>query len=153
MIIYRLCKAVYSNDLSGEGARKFGGRWNSKGFAMVYTAKSRALATTELAVHLPLGIMPKGYVMVKIEIPEIVKISELKIYELPANWKSFPYSCSTQELGDAFIREKSSVVLKVPSAVVPGDYNYLINPAHNDISLVRIIETESFDFDERLFMK
>ena len=153
MTVYRLCKAEYAGNLSGEGARKFGGRWNSKGIAMVYTAESRALATTELAVHLPLGIMPKGYVMVNIEIPEFVRISELEIKKLPVNWKSFPYSSSTQEIGDAFIREQLAAVLKAPSAVVPGDFNYLLNPAHNEFMYIRVIETEPYGFDERLFMK
>lgn len=153
MRVYRLCKAAYAEDLTGEGARKFGGRWNSKGIAMLYTSESRALSTAELAVHLPLGIMPKGFVMVTIEIPDNIRIKEIDINDLPSNWQSLPYSSSTQQLGNDFIREQLTAVFKVPSAVVTGDFNYLLNPAHNDFSGIRIVETKSFDFDDRLFMK
>jgi RES domain-containing protein len=153
MIVYRLCKAEYTGDLSGEGARKFGGRWNSKGTAMVYAAESRALCTAELAVHLALGILPKGYRMISILIPDHTKIGEIDKNELPDDWKSFPYQPCTQEMGDAFIQKLEFAVMKVPSAVVPGDHSYLLNPSHPEFKGTRIIHSEPFDFDERLFLK
>ncbi|MEI6750273.1 MAG: RES family NAD+ phosphorylase [Bacteroidota bacterium] len=152
MIVYRLSKSKYSRDLSGKGAERSGGRWNSKGIAMVYTSESRALSTTEIAVHTPLGNIPKDYEIVSIEIPEDL-IGEVDINSLPSGWNSILHSRMTQEIGDRFISENNFLVLKVPSAVVPGDHNYLINPNHRDISKIKILLVERFSFDERLFVK
>jgi len=153
MIVFRLSKTKYSHDLSGKGAEKAGGRWNSKGVALVYTGESRALCTTEIAVHTPLGILPKDFELVTIDIPDSIKIFELNLKVLPADWRSIPHSGTTQELGDQFIKAGKHAVLKVPSAVVPGDFNYLINPFHKDFHKVKIAKTEKFDFDGRLFLK
>lgn len=153
MIVFRLSKAAYANDLSGRGAEKAGGRWNSKGTAMVYTSESRALCTTEIAVHTPLGILPVDYVIIAIEIPNTVQITELKSAALPPDWKSLPHAHSTQEIGDAFVSEEKTAVLKVPSAVVQGEYNYLINPSHKDFKKIKMKLVEPFDFDERLFIR
>lgn len=153
MIVFRLAKAKYSRDLSGRGAEKTGGRWNSKGTAMVYTSESRALCTTEIAVHTPLGILPKDYELVSINIPDDLKIHTLSLKKPPFDWNSIPHSGSTQDLGDHFVRANSFAVMKVPSAVVPGDYNYLINPSHPDSAKIKITKTEVFCFDKRMFLK
>lgn len=153
MIVFRLSKSKFANDLSGKGAEKSGGRWNSKGIALVYTSESRALCTTEIAVHTPLGNLPLDYMLITIEIPEDVPIHEIVTTDIPANWKSFPHSHSTQEIGDNFVTECKYAVLKVPSVVVQGDFNFLINPAHEESSKIKILSIESFDFDERLFVK
>lgn len=152
MIVYRLSKSKYSNDLSGRGAERSGGRWNSKGVAVVYTGESRALCTTEMAVHTPLGNIPTDYEIISIEVPDAL-ISILDITALPKDWRSFPYQNLTAEIGDKFISDNVYLVLKVPSAVVPGDFNYLINPRHKDFSKVKIMEIAAFEFDERLFIK
>ena len=151
MIVYRLTKSKYANDLSGKGAELAGGRWNSKGVALVYTGESRALCTAELAVHIPLGILPDNYVLVGINIPEDCVISKINKDDLDPDWKLYPHPDSTQNIGDHFVSENRYLVLKVPSAVVPGDYNWLINPAHKDAHNIKIIETVPFEFDERLF--
>ena len=153
MIVYRLAKSKYINDLSGKGAEKTGGRWNSKGIAIVYTSESRALCLAEIAVHVSLGIVPKDYEIATIEIPDPYKTHEIKIKDLPNDWHTIPHSGKTQEIGDRLIRENKHLILKVPSAVVPGDFNYLINPNHKDFSKLRIIKTEPFGFDDRLFFK
>ena len=153
MIVYRLAKSKYSRDLSGRGAEKTGGRWNSKSIAMVYTSESRALCTAEIAVHIPLGIMPKDFELISVEISDSIKIFELSMNELPKDWNSIPHSGKTQELGDKFVRENKHAVMKVPSAVVPGDYNYLINSNHEDAKKVKIIKIESFVFDQRMFLR
>ncbi len=153
MIVFRLSKSKYSHDLSGIGAEKTGRRWNSKGIAMVYTSESRALCTTEIAVHTPLGILPKDYELITIDIPDSVKIFELNLKVLPTDWKSIPHSGTTQELGDGFVKENKYAVLKTPSAVVQSDFNYLINPNHKEFHKVKILKTEKFDFDDRLFLK
>jgi RES domain-containing protein len=152
MIVYRLSKSKYSADLSGKGAEKAGGRWNSKGVAMIYTSASRALCTAEVAVHVPLGIVPADYELVTIDIPDD-SVTEAGIKDLPADWRSFPHSDSTQKLGDRFVREGKFLVLKVPSVVVQGEFNFLINPGHEAAAKVRIVKTEPFLFDKRLFIK
>jgi RES domain-containing protein len=151
MIVFRLAKAKFSHELSGRGAEKSGGRWNSKGVSMVYTSESRALCTTEIAVHTPLGLLPKDYKIITIEIPDSIKILTLAVNKLPADWKSIPHSGSTQLIGDDFIRQNKSAVLKVPSAVVAGDFNFLLNPGHRDFSKIKVLSVEDFGFDSRLF--
>jgi RES domain-containing protein len=153
MIVFRLSKSKHSKDLSGKGAEKFGGRWNSKGVAIVYTSDSRALCTAEIAVHTPLGILPFDYEIATINVPDNTIIPELELSELSKNWKSIPHPHSTQEIGDKFVDDDQFLVIKVPSAVVQGEFNYLINPSHNDFKSITIQKTEPFNFDERLFLR
>lgn len=152
MIVYRLSKSAFSEDLSGKGAEKAGGRWNSKGVAMIYTGSSRALCVAEVAVHLPLGIIPSDYEMVSLQIPDN-SICKIDIKRLSGEWRSFPHPDSTQKTGYDFVRDNKHLVLKVPSAVVQGDYNLLINPRHPEIKKVRIISREPFIFDSRMFKR
>jgi len=149
MIVYRLGKKAYCRDLSGKGAELYGGRWNSKGTALLYTSASRALAFAEVAVHLPFGLTPRDYGIVSIEIPDAIPISQLREKDLPPHWRDYPHGDSTQQIGDAFAAAGKSLVLRVPSAVVPGDFNYLLNPAHPQMKEVTIMAVESFDFDSR----
>lgn len=153
MIVYRLSKQSFIYDLSGRGAEINGGRWNSKGTALIYTAASRALAVLEVAVHTPLGIMPVNYAMAIINLKDADKIAEINLDDLPINWNTNPLSRATQRIGDAFIKANQYLALRVPSATVAGDYNYLLNPAHPDFKTVKIKTVESFEFDSRLFRK
>ena len=150
MIVYRLSKAQYAQDLSGKGAELVGGRWNSRGNAMLYTSQSIALCVTEIAVHVPLGILPKDYQLIHIEIPD-EDLLEMK--RLPKDWQSFPHSNSTQMIGDKFLKEHKHLVFKVPSAAVQGEFNFLINPRHKNFNQIKIVKLEHFNFDERLFRK
>jgi RES domain-containing protein len=151
MIVFRLCRSAWKNDLSGRGAEITGGRWNSKGTAMVYTSSSRALCTAEIAVHTPLGILPSDYMLVEIALPEDASIFEYPVKKLPVGWMSFPYDHQTQIIGDRFILDAKYLLMKVPSAVVQGDFNFLVNPRHPQFRLVRIVHSELFSFDKRLF--
>ncbi len=153
MIVYRLAKDKYSHKLSGKGAQRIGGRWNSKGVLMVYTSDSRALCTAEIAVHLPLGLLPSDYRIIAINIPDSIKILILPSNRFPIEWNSIPPSGNTQKIGDDFIEQNKSAVFKVPSAVVPGEFNYLLNPNHSDFELIKIVKIEPFVFDSRLFIK
>ena len=151
MRVYRLSKEKYKDDLSGAGAEKFGGRWNNKGTRMVYTADSRALAKLEVAVNLALHRIPKNYFLTIIELPD----AEVLDYDIKLlkgkHWKNNPPIKFTQSEGDHFVASGKSLALKVPSAVVEGDYNYIINPAHPKITKLKIVSTEKFSFDMRLF--
>jgi RES domain-containing protein len=151
MRVFRLIRKKYGLELSGKGAALSGNRWNSKGTELIYCADSRALAMAEVAVHLSLSILPKDYVMVEIDIPSYISITTLSKEDLPANWSSFPHVLDTQHVGDAFVTERKNCVLKVPSAVVPGDFNFLINPHHPHFSTIQIVGQEDFPFDSRLF--
>ncbi|SIQ96251.1 RES family NAD+ phosphorylase [Pontibacter lucknowensis] len=153
MIVYRLSRKLYCNDLSGKGAELAGGRWNSKGTAVLYTSESIALCTVEIAVHMPLGIVPKDYHLITIELPDSGPLGEVHEKDLAASWKSFPHSNATQKIGDRYVAEGASLILKVPSATVQGTFNYLVNPRHPDFQKVRILKTEPFVFDKRLFIK
>jgi len=153
MIVFRLSKSKYANALSGKGAEKSGARWNSKGIAMLCTGESRALCTTEIAVHSPLGNFPSNYSIITIEIPDNASILELDISKLPIDWKSFPHSDATQKLGDKFISGGKFLVMKAPSSVVQDDHNFLLNPNHKGFHKVKILNIEPFTFDNRLFIK
>ncbi|GAB3195801.1 RES domain-containing protein [Pontibacter aydingkolensis] len=153
MIVYRLSRSKFRNDLSGKGAELAGGRWNSKGIPMLYTSESIALCTVEIAVHMPLGIVPLDYYLVRIELPDFEDMPEIKLEDLPEVWKTFPHANVTQELGDNFILSEKHLVLKAPSATVQDNYNYLINPRHPDFSKIKVVGSEPFEFDKRLFVK
>ena len=153
MIVYRLSRQAYINDLSGYGAEKTGGRWNSKGIPMLYTASSRALAVVEIAVHVPLGIIPTDYYLATIEIPDKASLPRIEVADLPANWNRSPFIKTTQLIGDEFIKSNKHLVVQVPSATVAGDFNYLINPRHPDFKNVFIKNIDAFAFDLRLFKK
>lgn len=151
MIVYRISKGKYKEDLSGSGAELYGGRWNNKGNKMLYTASSRALALLEVAVHVPYGILPKDYFLITIEVPELkMETISLKILK-GTNWTSRPPSQLTQKMGDAFISRNKELVLKVPSIVVLQESNFLINPLHKDFDKVKVISVEPFEFDPQLF--
>ena len=151
MILFRLSKTAFAGDLTGKGAEKAGGRWNSAGVPMIYTGSSRALCVLEVAVHTPLGIMPSDFSLTTFELPDDISISEQSLSKLPAGWNTFPHQHFTQLIGDAFIRERKDLVLKVPAAVAEGDHNYLVNPLHKDVQKLRILSIEPYRFDKRLF--
>ncbi len=151
MRVFRLSRKKYSSALSGKGAAKFGNRWNSKGTEMVYSAESRALAMAEVVVHLTLATLPRDYVMIEIDLPDDISLSEIKAEDLPQNWNIYPPTTLTQKMGDEFIHSLRSCVLKVPSAVVHGDFNFLINPYHQDFKKIKIHRVHDFPFDKRIF--
>lgn len=153
MRVFRLAKKRFCNDLSGRGAEIMGGRWNNKGTPLVYTSDSRALCTAEIAVRIPLGILPIDYWMIELDLPDSLKVFELKVKNLPMDWMSFPHSNSTQILGDKFVADQNFLIMRVPSAIVQGDSNYVLNPLHQDIKKVKIVKQVRFEFDERLFKK
>lgn len=150
MIIFRLCKAAFAKDLSGKGAELSGGRWNSKGTAMLYASSSRALCMAEVAFHLPLYLVPEDYRLISLEIPERLKFETVFPESLSTDWKQFPHKNSTQLIGDAFIKSGKNLLIRVPSAVVQGEWNYLINTNHKDVKLIKTLSNDPFHFDERL---
>lgn len=151
MEVFRLQNKKYPIELSGIGAAMIGARWNFKGTEVIYTAQNRALAMAEVAVHLTLATMPSGFAMITIEIPDDLDVYVLENKELPKAWNTFPEHFETQKIGDRLIRENKFCLIKVPSAVVKGEFNYLINPYHKDFQRIKIIHQEDFPFDKRIF--
>lgn len=150
MEVFRLSRDRYARTLSGEGAARTGGRWNSPGVEMVYTAMNRSLAMAEVAVHLSLAMLPEDYRMITIDIPDLVSRHQLASNRLPSDWKAFPHPAATRAIGDRFIAEGKHCILIVPSAITQGDFNYLLNPRHPDFKKIRIRKVEAFPFDRRM---
>jgi RES domain-containing protein len=151
MEVYRLTRKKYSAKLSGKGAALKGARWNSTGVEIIYTASNKSLAMAEVAIHFTLATLPSDYMMSTIFIPDNTPIKVIQVKELPKNWNFFPYPLSTQKFGDEFINEKKYCLLKIPSAVTKGDFNILLNPYHPDFKKIKIIYSEPFPFDKRIF--
>lgn len=152
MIIWRLCQQRYVHlSLDGEGARLYGGRWNFPGTPIVYTAGSLALAALEVLVHVDHDIAPADLVAIPIEIPKRVRIEKIETVGLPPYWRRTPAPEQLQELGTTWARRGTSLLLRVPSALIPEEYNYLVNPAHSAITRLKVGEPRPFLFDPRLF--
>ncbi|MBX2844897.1 MAG: RES family NAD+ phosphorylase [Saprospiraceae bacterium] len=149
MIVYRLDREKRrQNVLTGIGAERMGGRWNLKGTKTVYTSQSRALAMLEVLVHIDITDLPKDMILAEIHIPDSIEIVSLK--KLPTNWDKFPYRFEVQKTFTAFCHKDEAAVLKVPSAIVEGEFNFLINPLHKDFKKIKTIRIEALNFDQRL---
>jgi len=151
MEVFRLARKKYPIELSGKGASISGARWNSKGTEIIYCAQNRALAMAEILVHLSLATLPNDFVMLTIEVPDDVFIEILDLNKINIDWNVFPCTFETPLLGYDFIKRNEACVLKVPSAVVKGDFNFLINSYHADFHKIKIIEQSDFPFDKRIF--
>jgi RES domain-containing protein len=151
MHLFRLTRKAYSNSLSGAGAAKYGYRWNSRGVEMVYCAESRSLAYAEVMLRLTASEIPDDMCMMEIAVPGHLSVQVLDPDVLPSDWNLFPHVVTTKTFGDTFIRGGVHCLMKVPSAVVQGDFNYLINPRHSDFNQISIAKVAHFRFDRRLF--
>jgi RES domain-containing protein len=148
MIVYRLARVPYA-DLSGYGAYKYGARWNSPKHALVYCAKSRGTALTEVLVHAFGDIASQDYVLLEIYIPDEQELYS-QVSDLPEDWNSLVPTGVTEFIGNQFTEESEFLGLWVPSVVVHGDWNILLNPLHPAMKEVRIIEQRPFPIDPRL---
>jgi RES domain-containing protein len=150
MQVFRIAKTPYINDLTGIGPRIYGGRWNYKGTSLIYTSETRALATLENLVHVPLSIVPAGYSIAIIKIPDSASIHHIAQSKLPKNWMTYPAQTTLGKLGTKWANERKTLLLKVPSAIVEQEYNILINPLHAEMKLVKILKVAEYKFDDRL---
>lgn len=134
---------------TGEGARRFGGRWNSPGHPVIYTAESQALAALEILVHLDSEKLLRHYFAIPVTIPPQL-IERLSPSSLPKNWRAYPVPRSTRAIGDTWLARATSPVLQVPSVVIPSESNFLLNPAHPHFRKLRPGKPVPFLFDSRL---
>jgi RES domain-containing protein len=147
---WRITKQKHAKSaFSGEGARIYGGRWNSPGTAMIYTAQSQALAVLEMLIHLDSPELLKRYSLFEVEM-DLLYVAELDLSNLPRNWRANPTPAGVRALGDDWVASRRSVVLRVPSALVPAESTFLLNPQHPDFSKLCIGKAVPFQFDPRL---
>jgi len=142
MIVWRLVREEFS-DLSGHGAFLYGGRWNYKGSAVVYTASNLSLSCLEILAALPSLKIPKGYVSLKIEIPDHLKTKKVILKQ---DIKNAEYC---RAIGDKWLHEGKHAFVVVPSVIVAPDDNILINPHHPEAQEIRTIDKQPFEFDPR----
>lgn len=145
MVVFRIARKDYIQDLSGRGAELFGGRWNEKGIPALYTSSSLSLAALEILVHTDKSLPPVNMAYAKIYVPDemySMKILRLKDDEVPV------------EYGTKWLKEKRGLMLKVPSVILPYEYdhefNLILNPLHEDYKKVFVAEVHDFSFDVRL---
>lgn len=151
MRAYRIVKIKRAaTAFDGEGARRSGGRWNSVGTPLVYAASSIALACLEIQVHLDDPPLLPAYSVIGVEFEEHL-MATLALDQLPPDWNALPAPPSCALIGDKWFQKAETPVLRVPSAVVPLEWNFLLNPRHADFGRIQIGETLPFGFDERLW--
>jgi RES domain-containing protein len=151
MRVFRICQARHARSaFTGDGAILYPGRWHPRRVRVVYASESRALAALEQLVHLHRPRLPDDFLCFTVDIPDGLPIREVLVGALPAKWRKHPGPPELQEIGSAWVSAGDSVCLKVPSAVVPGEHNLLLNPRHADFSKLGISAAEPFTFDERL---
>jgi RES domain-containing protein len=147
MIVYRISNELYKEDISGNGAAINGSRWNSKNIRMVYTGEYISLSILESLVHLREIDIPEKQYFLTIQIPD-VEFQDIILSKLKDKWQQ--HINYTQWIGDQFIKNNEALVLKVPSAIVPQEHNFLINPLHATFKKVKIVNTELLELDKRL---
>lgn len=148
---YRLVKTKHAgNAFSGDGSHVSGGRWNAAGIPVVYTAESRALGALEILIGIELkDARELDYTIIPVEFDKaLVEIIGKKT--LPKDWKDYPPPHSTQMIGKKWARDNNSAILQVPSVIMPKEYNYVLNPNHEDFKKIKILKAETFTFDSRL---
>ena len=151
MLVYRIGKTKHANDLSGEGAKIHGGRWNHKSIPCIYTSQSRALSLLEYTVNINVEDIPRALSITTFEISDedILMINEKF---LPGNWKQTPIPSSTKDFGTLLLNNKSKLAIKIPSVVMAQEYNYLLNPLHPNNGNIKIVGITDLVYDLRLKM-
>ncbi len=151
MRIYRISKTQYINDLSGEGARLYGGRWNKKGDSLLYFSQNLSLSLLEIIVHVEYAKLPMDYSYVEAEIPDscIKKIQSIDFIQ--PNWSSDGAVNETQMVGSNWINTKEGLAMSVPSVILSQEHTILINPKHEDFEKLKILGIHQLDIDPRLF--
>ena len=137
------------NAFTGEGAYRYGGRWNSPGVRVVYVSEHQSTAALEILVHTAPLVIDEKYKAFRLEWPDHLT-ERLPAKKLPTNWRISPAPAATMEIGDKWVRERRSAVLGVPSAISPDDTNFLLNPEHQDFKRIRIHPPIDYEFDPRL---
>lgn len=155
LLLYRIAKTKYIKDLSGEGAKLYGGRWNPKGYPALYTTDSTALATLETLVHHRNSTVPKNRSIITLELSEQFEITTINKKDLSERWWIYPASSELSKLGQQWLETNKTVVMSVPSAIIyEGEgRNYILNPRHPGYAQLKIVDISDYNYDIRLFQK
>ena len=149
MTVFRICNPQFSEDISGTGAKLYGGRWNSKGIAMLYASEHISLSVLEMLVHNRFTDFATDLNLLYLAFADTLGVKEVKNSKLKTDWvNDFDY---TRFMGDQFIKAGTHAILKVPSAIIKEEHNFIINPSHSDFKKIKITKTVSFSTDKRLF--
>jgi len=152
MKVWRICKSKHQSlAFSGYGAEKIGGRWNFKGYPVVYTSENLSLAALELFVHVSPRILPTDLIAVYGTLPASISVEEVRVTDLPKGWRQYPAPTALKKIGSDWIVRQSSLVLRVPSAINAQETNLLLNPAHAEMKKLKIGSVQPFHFDPRMF--
>jgi len=154
MKVWRICKSKHQSlAFSGVGAERTGGRWNYKGYPLVYSSENLSLAALELFVHVSPGMLPTDLIAVCGILPDSISVEEVRVADLPKNWRQYPAPSALKKIGSDWVVRQSSLVLRVPSAINAEESNLLLNPAHAEIRKLKIESSQPFHFDPRMFGK
>ena len=152
--LWRISKRKYVDTaFSGEGARRVGGRWNSRGQGMVYTSGTLSLAALEVFVHMEVEDVATMLAYIRVDVPTEVKIEYLEVAQLPPDWRNVPAPAVLANMGDRWFKSGATAILAVPSVVIPSELNYLINPSHPDFAMLAVESPRSFELDPRLWKR
>lgn len=149
MLLYRISSPQYAGDLSGNGAKLYGGRWNEKGTAVVYLASTRAIAMMELLVHLRPDDLDRPFTITVFEVPDD-KVFKVDVALLPTGWAAEERKPELAKWCAKFVEDGNYLLMEVPSVLIPEESNYLLNPRHLDAAKVKLISQREFSFDHRL---
>ncbi len=151
MRVWRISRETRASDpLGGRGGLLVSGRWHTRGRRVVYTSSSLALAALEFLVHVAADRLPTDLVRLEVDVPDDLAIERVEREALPPGWRRYPAPEELRRLGDEWLDRGKTAVLAVPSAVVPEERNYLLNPAHADASRFAVVSTGAFVYDPRL---
>ena len=149
MLLYRIGAAQYANDITGEGARLNGGRWNHTGVPCIYAGDSRGIVLLEYSAHVSIHNIRRALSFTTFSVPDDA-ITVLKIADLPGNWKAFPHPQETRDIGSKLLSENVSLVIKIPSVIIEEEYICLINPNHPRIREVKVLAATDYPYDLRI---
>ena len=150
MYLYSISRAAYIRGLSGEGSRRFGGRWTKKGVLAIYTSAYQSLAALEVLVHVTVTSIPDDFQLISLKVPDTAKTERLQVSDLPEGWQAYPAPDKLAELGTNWAKRGDSLLLQVPSVIIPDESNFLINPMHEEARKIEIHAVRDFHFDKRI---
>jgi RES domain-containing protein len=149
MLLYRIGSTKYINDLTGDGAKNNGGRWNHVGTPCIYSAATKSLSLLEYTAHAKIHLIPRALSFITLEVPDH-SIRRYTAAQLPGNWKDFPHPKETRDFGTKFLADNKFLLYQLPSVVIEDEMNFIINPSHPDMKMVKVVSITDYVYDLRL---
>lgn len=149
MLLYRVGATKFAGDLTGEGAKINGGRWNHPGISCIYSGVSRALVLLEYSAHVSIHNIKRALSITTFSAPDDAGIT-LKTADLPGNWKAFPHPKETRDLGSALLTSHASLIIQIPSVIIEEEHIFLINPGHPRAGEIKVLDITDYAYDIRV---